>query len=94
MTQQSLEKNLIEVLSSHDAAQISIFGSRARGDAHNTSDLDVLVRFNSSKSLLKLVAIEQELSEKLGIKVDLLTEAAISPYLYERIRPELKIIYQ
>jgi predicted nucleotidyltransferase len=43
---------------------------------------------------LALVGIEQELSEALGIKVDLLTEAAISPHLIDRIKAELKVVYQ
>ncbi|MCF6178505.1 MAG: hypothetical protein L3J63_03820 [Geopsychrobacter sp.] len=52
------------------------------------------VDFRKSKSLLTLVSIERELSDALGIKVDLLTEAAISPHLIDRIKAELKVIYQ
>ena len=73
---------------------IELFGSRARGDERADSDLDVLVGFQQTKSLLTLVSIEQELSDALGIKVDLLTESAISPYLIKRIKAQLKVIYQ
>ena len=94
MTQRDIEKILVDILSRHDASRIAIFGSRARGEEHAGSDLDVLVSFGKAKSLLKIVAIERELSQQLGIKVDLLTEAAISPHLRERIRSQLKVLLQ
>ena len=62
------------------------------GEQKETSDLDVIVEFEKRKSLLELVGIEQELEDALGIKVDLLTEASISPYLMEKIRKESKVI--
>ena len=66
----------------------------ARGEATDQSDIDLLVYFSKRKSLLALVALERQLSTALGRKVDLLTEAAISPYLRERIKRELQVIYE
>ena len=66
----------------------------ARGEDNKKSDIDLLVRFSTRKSLLSVVRLERELSEALGRKVDLLTEAAISPYLRERIMKELQVIYE
>lgn len=94
MTNAQIENTLISILKKHDAERICIFGSRARGDDRPDSDLDVLVDFNKTKSLLTLISIEQELSETLGIKVDLLTEGAISPHLIDRIKEGLKVVYQ
>jgi len=51
------------------------------------------VDFSERKSLLDLVGIEQELSEALGVKADLLTEKSISPYLIDRIKKEMEVIY-
>ena len=51
-----------------------------------------MLEFEKRKSLLELVGIEQELEDNLGIKIDLLTEASISPYLIEKIRKESKVI--
>jgi len=85
-------EKLIHILKKHHAKKIEIFGSYARGEQKETSDLDVIVEFEKRKSLLELVGIEQELEDALGIKVDLLTEASISPYLMEKIRKESKVI--
>ena len=52
--------------------KIEIFGSYARGEQKETSDLDVVVEFEKRKSLLEFVGIEQELEDNLGIKIDFL----------------------
>ena len=85
-------EKLIHDLKKHGAKKIEIFGSYARGEAKEGSDLDVIVKFEERKSLLELVSIEQELEDHLGIKIDLLTEASISPYLIERIKKESKVV--
>jgi hypothetical protein len=72
---------------------VGLFGSTARGEATKSSDVDLLVRLSKPKSLLSLVKLERNLSEALGRKVDLVTEAAISPYLKDRVFEELEVIY-
>ena len=84
---------MVDILRKHGAKRIEIFGSLARGDATTKSDIDVIVEFKERKSLLELVGIEQELEEKLGKKIDLLTREAISPYLINRIKKEAKVIF-
>ena len=85
---------LIEICRQNDVSRIGVFGSMARGEANDQSDIDLLVQFSKRKSLLALVALERRLTEALGRKVDLLTEAALSPYLRERIMRELRVIYE
>jgi predicted nucleotidyltransferase len=87
-------EKLIKICRENDAAMVGIFGSAARGDDTSASDIDLMVRFAKRKSLLDIVRLERELSTELGKKVDLLTEAAISPYLRDRILSELKVIYE
>lgn len=90
-------QKLVDICKKNGIAYLAIFGSHARGDFSKKSDLDLLVRFakeiDDEISLLDLVGIEQELSEKLNIKVDLLTEEAISPYIKKYITSNLKVIY-
>jgi predicted nucleotidyltransferase len=94
MSREEIETALVSILGKYGVRKIGLFGSYARGEERTDSDLDVLVDFKERKSLLTLVRIERELSEHIGVKVDLLTEQAISPYLVEKIKADLKVIYQ
>jgi predicted nucleotidyltransferase len=85
---------LIDICCQNDVAMLGVFGSMARGEATEHSDIDLLVRFSKSKSLLTLVRLEREISTALGREVELLTEAAISPYLRDSIKRELEVIYE
>jgi predicted nucleotidyltransferase len=87
-------EKLVEICQQNDVAMIGVFGSMARGEATEDSDIDLLVKFSKGKSLLTLVRLEREISTVLDRKVDLLTEAAISPYLRDRIKRELRVIYE
>jgi predicted nucleotidyltransferase len=87
------QAKLIELCRQNDVKRLSLFGSMARGEATAQSDIDLLVEFSKRKSLLALVALERQFSALLGHKVDLLTEAAISPYLRQRIKQDLQVLY-
>jgi len=83
-----------ELCKINDITSLSLFGSYAREDFTPTSDVDMLVSFSKPKSLLDLVRVERELSNRIGKQVDLVTEDAVSPYLKESIMSNLKIIYE
>lgn len=93
-----LTAKFYDLLRSHllkqNAEKIGICGSYARKEQSTGSDLDILVSFSDRKSLLDLVRIERELSELIGVKVDLLTENSISPLIRNRIKQEEQIIYE
>jgi predicted nucleotidyltransferase len=69
---------------------VEIFGSFVRGEQKNTSDLDLLVEFDPSRSLslFDLIGIEQMLSDILGVNVDLVEKIALKPALRQRILDE------
>jgi len=90
MNREEVFNKIIEVLKSQGAKKIAVFGSYSRGEEQPDSNIDIIVEFSGRKSLLELVSIERELSEVLGIKVDLLTEKSISPYLLDVIMEEMK----
>jgi predicted nucleotidyltransferase len=69
--------------------EIGIFGSYVRGEQQPQSDLDVLVDFEEYPSLLEFVGIEDELSEHLGIKVDLVMKSGLKPRIGQRILREV-----
>jgi len=87
-------RRLAEICRQNDVTRLRIFGSMARGEATETSDVDLLIEFSERKSLLALVALERQMSEALERDVDLLTEPAISPYLRDRIEHDARVIYE
>jgi len=92
MKKDTLER-VINHLRNEGATRIILFGSYARGEEMPGSDLDIIVEFEEIRSLLDMVRIERELSEEIGIKVDLLTERSISPYIIESVKKEGEVIF-
>ncbi len=78
------------------ATKIGIFGSFARNENKPGSDLDVLVFLDPNKknTLFTFVKVEQELSNELGIKVDLVTDKSLNPLVRPYVEKDLKIIFQ
>jgi predicted nucleotidyltransferase len=86
------QKNIIQqILAPFAPERIGIFGSVAREEAKPDSDLDILVNFTKRLTLLDLIDLEQQLSESLHCKVDLVTEGALHPALKQYV--ERDIIY-
>ena len=93
MNREDVFKKLASLLRDRGAVKVAVFGSYVKGKEKPDSDIDVIVEFAERKSLLELVRIEREVTEALGIKVDLLTEKSISPYMIDSIKREMKVIY-
>ncbi|MDO9465386.1 MAG: nucleotidyltransferase family protein [bacterium] len=93
MNREEIFKKIAQELKNQGASKIAIFGSYVREEEKSGSDIDIIVEFSERKSLLELVSIERELHGVLGVKVDLLTEKSISPYLIDRIKEEMEVIY-
>ncbi len=68
---------------------IGIFGSYVRGEARETSDLDLLVTFSTKPGLLKFIALENYLSDLLGIHVDLVMPSALKNKIGQQILAEV-----
>ena len=93
MSKEKILKNIVAGLRKKGAVKIALFGSYARGEERKNSDIDIIVKFNKQKSLLEFVKIEQELSEAVGKKVELLTEKSISSHLIGKIKKEMVRLY-
>lgn len=72
------------------ASNVRIFGSVARGEAREDSDIDLLVDVESGRSLLDMIGLWLDLQELLGRKVDLLTEGGVNRHLRDRILAEAR----
>ncbi len=66
-------------LSRHRGRRISLFGSVARGDASDASDIDFLVEFETDSSLLDLLRLQDELTAILGRPVDVVSAGGLKP---------------
>ena len=71
----------------------AIFGSRARGDNRPDSDVDFIVHLPKGATLLTLARVQRELSERLKLPVDIVTERSIRPQLRSSISKNMKLIY-
>jgi predicted nucleotidyltransferase len=79
---------VLQIVDRHGAGRVRVFGSVVRGDAGPDSDVDILIDLEQGRSLLDIVAIKQDLEDLLGCRVDVVTEAAISPYIRDRVLEE------
>ena len=79
---------ILRIAASHGARDVRVFGFLARGEAGPDSDIDILVKLDPGRSLLDIIAIKPDLEDLLGCDVDVVTEAAISPYIREEVLRE------
>lgn len=63
----------------YHVAELGIFGSFARSEQTEESDLDVLVAFEQPISLFEIVRLENDISDRLGVDVDLVTRNSLKP---------------
>ena len=88
------QKLILDIVSDYNPKMIGIFGSHARGENDQDSDLDILIDFDQTLDLLEIIGLEQELSEKLGIKVDLITVRSLNPQLKIYVEKDLVPLVQ
>ncbi len=89
-----VDEHLRDLCRQYRVASLKVFGSVARGEEREDSDIDMLVRFVQPVSLLTLVRMERELSALLGRKVDLVTEQGISPYIRDSVLASAREVYE
>lgn len=87
MVQAKIKNIILSHLKEFYPIKVGIFGSYARGDNKKDSDIDILVKFKESPSLLTLFKLENDLSEILGVNVDLVTTGALKN---KRIKKSIK----
>lgn len=80
--------DVLRIAASRGARRVRVFGSTVRGEQGPASDIDLLVEMEPGRSLIDLMCLEQDLEELLGTAVDIVTEAALSPRVRERVLAE------
>ena len=79
---------ILALADKHGARNVCVFGSHARGEAGEVSDIDLLVDLADDRTLLDHVGLWQDLEELLGCRVDVVLTGGISPYMKDRILDE------
>jgi predicted nucleotidyltransferase len=79
---------IVRLAALHGARNVRVFGSVARGDARDDSDVDLLVELDPDRSLLDLGGLLMDLQDLLGRKVDLVTEKGLHWYIRDRVLRE------
>ena len=79
---------ITEAAARRGATNLRVFGSIARGEATPTSDVDLLVDLEPGRSLVDLGGLLMDLTELLGVEVDVVTEASVKPRVRNRVLAE------
>ena len=81
-------EEILRLAERRGAHSLRVFGSVARGDANENSDLDLLVAWEPGRSLMDHAGLVQDLQELLGVKVQVGTEKSLHWYVRDRILHE------
>jgi predicted nucleotidyltransferase len=81
-------EEILRVCAKYGACNVRVFGSVARGEADEQSDIDLIVDFEPGRSLLDHAGLWLELQELLGVKVDVVSSRGIKPRIRERVLQE------
>src|SRR3989442_56946 len=89
------KKDISAFCKRHHIRKLSLFGSVLRSDFNEASDIDVLVEFEPAHipGLIRLAAMERELTDLLGRKVDLRTPQDLSHYFRDQVLATASVQY-
>ena len=80
--------DILAIAARYGANNVRVFGSVARGDDSETSDIDLLVSMEKNRSLYDLIGLQQEVEQLFKRKIDVLTDKSINRHLQARILQE------
>jgi hypothetical protein len=81
-------KDILSIAAKYGARNVRIFGSLARGEADERSDIDFLVEMEPGRSLLDLGGLQAELEALFGCPVDVVTEKGLKARIRDRVLSE------
>jgi len=87
-----IKKHKDELKEKYSVKEIGIFGSFARGEAKEDSDIDILVEFEKPIGFFKFLELEEYLSNLIGREVDLVSKKALKPNIGKHILEEVVTI--
>ena len=85
---QEKRQEILKIAARHGAYNVRIFGSVARGEEDEASDVDILVELEPNRSLLDLGGFLVDLEDLLACKVDVVTERGLESRIRDRVLQE------
>ncbi|MER3436411.1 MAG: nucleotidyltransferase [Chloroflexota bacterium] len=85
---QRKREEILRICAKYGARNVRVFGSVARGEADEQSDLDFLVEMDSGRSLFDLGGLQYELEQLLGCQVDVVTDRGLKARIRDRVQRE------
>lgn len=79
---------ILDLAAKFGARNVRLFGSVARGEQREDSDIDLLVEMEPARSLLDLIGLNQELEDLLGCKVDVVSDRGLDRYIRDEVLAE------
>jgi predicted nucleotidyltransferase len=80
---------LPELRRRYPVAALGVFGSYARGEQHEGSDLDLLVDFDGPIGIFEFLELEEEIARRVGVPVELVSRRALKPTIGDHILRDL-----
>ena len=93
-TFEEIYQNILPFVDEYGIKRVGVFGSFARGEATESSDIDLVFDFQKDFGLLALSGLKIALEEKLDKKIDIVEFSSLDPSLAESIKDEVIIIYE
>jgi hypothetical protein len=87
-------KKLTPILEEYGVTYLALFGSQARNEATENSDIDLLIDYQKPLGLIKFARLERTLSELLKKNVDLVSKNGMSKHMNPYIQKDLQVIYE
>ena len=96
MTTEEMTQQIAEYFKTQPVLKAWLFGSFARGEEREDSDVDLLVQFDPAKpfGLLYYARMWNELQNQLGRKVDLVEDGTLKSYMVDNVKRDSKLIYE
>jgi len=85
---QQKREEILRLCARYGARNVRVFGSLARGESDEMSDIDLIVEFEPGRTLLDHAALWIELQQLLGRKVDVMSERGMKPRVRDRVLRE------
>ncbi len=85
-------EEILRLAALHGAANVRVFGSVARGEDRDDSDIDLLVHMEDDRSLLDMIGFAQDVGDVVGRKVDVVDDESLHHLIRDHVLAEARTL--